>query len=125
MEKMEELRDRVVVWHEHRFPKTSLAYTVLKLTEEAGEVSGAVGGIAGDDVSTGDGIVAEELADVMITVLAVWGRYFPEVDLLGTMELKVAKLETPGQHCGSPQLPWANVDVYPILPDVNELHGIK
>lgn len=80
-----------------------MEHVALKTAEEAGEVAKAVNGVAAVNASTPATIrqVAEEAADVVITLMALLDRYSP-YDLLTCVEEKLAILfDTSSGHPAS------------------------
>ena len=93
---MSSLQERAVRWHGARFPNCTAEDIALKAMAELGEVADAV--LAeGRDASHPEraGTVLAESADVLITLLALCGR-FGHGDLLGAVDGKLRVLETPG-----------------------------
>lgn len=72
-----------------------MEHVALKTCEEAGEVAKAVNGQVGKNAATGGGDVAGEAADVLITLLVLLGRWFPDVDLLVEVRAKLTILSDP------------------------------
>jgi len=96
------LQERIVRWHEERFPKAEAHHVALKAMAELGEVADSFLAEKGIDSATGkpgDGVPGEA-ADVMIALMALVGRWEGS-DLLATVEKKLAILETPGAHVAS------------------------
>ena len=93
---MTDLQDRAASWHAARFPSCTAEDITLKAMAELGEVADAVLA-AGRDGSHPEraGNVLAESADVLITLLALCGR-FGHGDLLAAVSRKLALLETPG-----------------------------
>ena len=90
------LQERATRWHSARFPHCTAEDIALKAMAELGEVADAV--LAeGRDASHPEraGTVLAESADVLITLLALCGR-FGRGDLLGAVDGKLRLLETPG-----------------------------
>ena len=98
----EDLADAVVRWHVGRFPRATAEHVGLKAAAEVGELCDAV---LGDVGQGGDGAVAGEAADVVIVVLALLGRWYPEVDLLAEVRAKLAILTNPDSGHRSAALP--------------------
>lgn len=90
--------DRIIAWHEARFPAAQREHVALKLCSEAGEVADAINGEVGTTSATGKGNVGEEAADVFIALTVLLGRWYPGVDLMAEVAKKVLILETPGAH---------------------------
>lgn len=90
------LQDRAASWHAARFPRCTPEDITLKSMAELGEVADAVLA-AGRDGSHPEraGTVLAEAADVMVTLLALCGR-FGHGDLLAAVDAKLTVLETPG-----------------------------
>jgi phosphoribosyl-ATP pyrophosphohydrolase len=97
----EDAQDWAVEWHKSRFPLAEIVHVALKLCEEAGEVGSAVNALVGVNSATGKGDVVKECADVVIAVMVIMGRWFPEVSLLDEIEAKLRELATPGAHPAS------------------------
>jgi hypothetical protein len=91
------LQDRAAAWHTARFPRCTAGDIALKAQAELGEVSDAVLASEGRDTSHPEraGQVLKECADVVVTLLAICGR-FGHGDLLAAVGAKLAVLETPG-----------------------------
>ena len=89
------LQQRVVAWHEARFPEAEAVHVALKMAEECGEVASALNALVGKNSATGKGLVPEEAADVVITALVLLGRWFPGADLFAEVERKLAVLTDP------------------------------
>ena len=90
------LQGRAAAWHAARFPSCTPEDIALKAMAELGEVADAV--LAeGRDAAHPEraGTVLAEAADVMVTLLALCGR-FGHGDLLAAVSAKLALLETPG-----------------------------
>ena len=98
---MESLQNRIVKWHEIRFPDAQMEHVALKLCEEVGEVARAINGVAGQNSATGGGNVEQEVADVFISALVLLGRWFPDVNIELEIYRKLVILETPGSHRAS------------------------
>jgi NTP pyrophosphatase (non-canonical NTP hydrolase) len=91
-----DLQERAARWHSARFPRCAAEDIALKAMAELGEVADAV--LAeGRDAAHPEraGTVLAESADVLVTLLALCGR-FGHGDLLGAVASKLAVLETPG-----------------------------
>ena len=99
---MHEIQTRAAAWHAARFPTCAAEDAALKAMAELGEVADAI--LArGRDASHPEraGEVTAEAADVVITMLALCGR-FTAGDLLTAVADKLTILETPGGgHPGS------------------------
>lgn len=91
----QELQQQVVAWHERRFPEARMELVGLKLAEEAGEVGKAINGLIGQNSATGGGDVAGESADVLITLMVLLGRWFPDADLFEEVQRKLLILTDP------------------------------
>lgn len=93
---MTAIQDRAAAWHAARFPSCTAEDIALKSMAELGEVADAVLA-AGRDGSHPEraGTVLAESADVLVTLLALCGR-FGHGDLLAAVDAKLAVLETPG-----------------------------
>ena len=91
------LQDRAAAWHAARFPLCTAGDIGLKMQAELGEVSDAILADDGRDASHPEraGTVLDESADVVVTLLALCGR-FGHGDLLTAVSRKLALLETPG-----------------------------
>ena len=91
------LQDRATAWHTARFPTCTAGDIGLKMQAELGEVSDAILAEGGRDASHPEraGTVLDEAADVVVTLLALCGR-FGHGDLLTAVSRKLALLETPG-----------------------------
>lgn len=90
------IQDRAAAWHSARFPACTPEDIALKSMAELGEVADAV--LAeGRDAAHPEraGTVLAESADVLITLLALCGR-FGRGDLLAAVDAKLKILETPG-----------------------------
>lgn len=93
---VDSLQERVTAWHVARFPAAQREHVALKGAEEMGEVASAINGDAGKNSATGrGGNAAEEAADVVICMLVLLGRWYPERDLLTEVERKLAILTDP------------------------------
>lgn len=95
------LQDRAAAWHAARFPRCTPEDIALKSMAELGEVADAI--LAeGRDAAHPEraGTVLAESADVLVTLLALCGR-FGHGDLLTAVSRKLALLETAGgEHPG-------------------------
>lgn len=90
------LQDRAATWHTARYPSCTPEDIALKSMAELGEVADAI--LAeGRDAAHPEraGTVLAESADVLVTLLALCGR-FGHGDLLVAVSRKLALLETPG-----------------------------
>lgn len=90
------LQGRAARWHAARFPRCTPEDIALKSMAELGEVADAI--LAeGRDAAHPEraGAVLAESADVLVTLLALCGR-FGHGDLLAAVDAKLAVLETPG-----------------------------
>lgn len=85
----------IVDWHRARFPEAAMEHVCLKAMEELGEVAQAVNGVSGRNAPGRRGDVAEECADVVVCLIVLLGRWFPEADLLGEVARKAAILVDP------------------------------
>jgi len=95
------IQERAARWHAARFPCCTAEDIGLKAQAELGEVSDAIlaGGRDGSHPERAGNVLAEA-ADVVVTMLALCGR-FGHGDLLGAVNAKLSMLETPGgQHPG-------------------------
>jgi len=90
------LQGRAARWHAARFPQCTVEDIALKSVAELGEVADAIlaGGRDGSHPERA-GMVLAEAADVVVTLLAICGR-FGHGDLLDAVDAKLAVLETPG-----------------------------
>ena len=76
------------------FPNATVERVALKLASEAGEVCDAVIAYAsGNEHPERADQVGAEAADVLIVLLVLLGRYFPEVDLAAEVDAKLTRLE--------------------------------
>ncbi len=98
----EDLAAAVERWHAGRFPMATAEHIGLKASAEVGELCDA---ILGDVGQGGDGAVAGEAADVLIVLLALLGRWYPEVDLLAEARAKLAILTDPNSGHRSAVIP--------------------
>lgn len=91
------LQDRAAAWHAARFPACTPEDIGLKAQAELGEVSDAILAERQRDGSHPEraGTILAEAADVLVTLLALCGR-FGYGDLLTAVSRKLALLETPG-----------------------------
>lgn len=97
-----EAQDRVVAWHSARFPDAIAPLVFAKASEELGEVATAMLAEIGTTSATGKpGDVAAEAADVVIAMLALVGRWWPDRDVLVEVDRKLCRLETPNAHPAS------------------------
>lgn len=90
------IQDRAATWHAARFPACTAEDIALKSMAELGEVADAI--LAeGRDAAHPEraGKVAAECADVVVTLLALCGR-FGHGDLLAAVDAKLTVLEAPG-----------------------------
>jgi NTP pyrophosphatase (non-canonical NTP hydrolase) len=90
------LQDRAARWHAARFPACTVEDIALKSMAELGEVADAI--LAeGRDAAHPEraGAVLAESADVMVTLLAICGR-FGHGDLMEAVDAKLRVLETRG-----------------------------
>lgn len=93
---MSGLQERASAWHSARFARCTAEDIALKSMSELGEVADAV--LAeGRDAAHPEraGTVLAEAADVLVTLLALCGR-FGHGDLLAAVDAKLKILETPG-----------------------------
>jgi len=88
------LQDRVVAYHEARFPVCTPHEVILKAMAELGEVADAA------QIQMPRGDLVEEAADVVITMFALTGRWYG-ANLLDAVEAKLGILSTPGAHRAS------------------------
>jgi NTP pyrophosphatase (non-canonical NTP hydrolase) len=99
------IQERAARWHSARFPQCAAEDIVLKSMAELGEVADAV--LAGGrDAAHPEraGAVLAESADVIITLLALCGR-FGHGNVILAVEAKLRDLETPGRHpCSLPEV---------------------
>lgn len=86
------LQSQVGSWHRWRFPEAQREHVGLKLCEEAGEVARAINADVGHNSATGHGNVPEEAADVLISLLVLLDRWYPETDLLAEATKKLSIL---------------------------------
>lgn len=86
--RLDAIQARAVEWHTKRFPAFVAERVALKLCEEAGEVGRAVNDMHPDS-ATGRGDVPSEAGDVLIALLVLLGRWFPDADLLVEAERKL------------------------------------
>lgn len=86
---------RAVAWHERRFPNAEPWFVGLKLGEECGEVQSAILGDHAGESATGSGDVEEETADVLIAMLVLLGRWYPDADLIDAADAKLATMSDP------------------------------
>lgn len=91
------LQDRAAAWHAARYPACTAGDTGLKAMSELGEVADGILAGEGRDTSHPEraASVLRESADVLVTLLALCGR-FGYGDLLSAVAAKLAILETPG-----------------------------
>lgn len=89
---LREIQQKVVDWHEQRFSDPKPWFMTMKIQEELGELASAVNALYGTKSATGSGDVAGEAADVLITLLALLGVAFPEIDLESEVDAKLAIL---------------------------------
>lgn len=90
------IQARAATWHAARFPECTPEDIALKSVAELGEVADAV--LAeGRDAAHPEraGAVLAESADVLVTLLALCGR-FGHGDLLAAVDAKLRVLEAPG-----------------------------
>lgn len=76
---MKELQELVMRWHTQRFDEACAEWSTMKLMEEVGELAHAIlYTLRGteDEVEIG-----REAADVVITLLALLGRNYPDIDI--------------------------------------------
>lgn len=92
---MERFQDAVVQWHEKRFPDAGPEHVVMKTMAELGELADAINGRIGKNSPGARGEVGEEAADVAITILALLGRFFPEISWEAEVADKLAILTDP------------------------------
>lgn len=96
------LQEQVAWWHRQRFPKAESYHVMIKAMEELGEVAQALNGDLKKNessVTAGDrdrrGEVPKEAADVVVCLMALLGRWYPDHDLLAEVEKKLAILTDP------------------------------
>lgn len=98
---MKGLQDRAGAWHSARFPACTAEDIALKAMAELGEVADAL--LAGGrDAAHPEraGSVLAEAADVVVTMLALCGR-FGYGDVLAEADAKLSLMETRGgRHPG-------------------------
>lgn len=92
------LAQRARAWHEQRFPNAKPEHVTLKACSEMGEVADAINALVGTASATGKGDVGEESADVMISLMVLIERWYPEIDVMHEVAAKLTILETPGAH---------------------------
>ena len=91
---IDRLGERAAAWHCARFPAATLERVALKLASETGEVCDAVIAYTSrNEHPERADQVGPEAADVMIVLLILLARWFPDVDLRAEVERKLAKLE--------------------------------
>jgi NTP pyrophosphatase (non-canonical NTP hydrolase) len=87
-------RARAVQWHETRFPNRPAERVALKLASEVGELCDAViAKESGNEHPERADQIGAEAADVVIVLLVLLGRYYPEVDLWDEVDTKLSTLE--------------------------------
>lgn len=87
---------RAAIWHSARFPTCTAEDIALKAMAELGEVADAIlarGRDASHPERASD--IAAEAADVVITMLALVGRFTAD-DLTAAVDTKLRLLEQPG-----------------------------
>lgn len=77
---MPTLQRRCVAWHEHRFPDADQWKHFTKVVEEVGEVARAM--VGDNEGRPGRGDVVDECAQVVLTLVTLVGRWYPDRDLL-------------------------------------------
>lgn len=93
---LEALAAMVVSWHRDRFPAAGPEHVALKAASEVGELCDEVCTVAmGAGSLTSSYEVGREAADVVICLLALLGRWYPDVDLLAEVRAKLAILRNP------------------------------
>lgn len=95
MTDFQHLRDQIVAWHTKRFPAAQREHVALKTAEEVGEVASAINADIGANSATGKGDIAQEAADVIITLMVLMGRWYPEKDLMKEVAAKLDILTDP------------------------------
>jgi NTP pyrophosphatase (non-canonical NTP hydrolase) len=91
-----QLQDRIVAWHEDRFPEKTIWHVLAKLTEEVGELNQAITGAEDRRLGRGDPI--QEVAQAALVLFTVAGRYL-QVDLLAQVSAEIYRIEALG-------MPW-------------------
>jgi NTP pyrophosphatase (non-canonical NTP hydrolase) len=92
---IDDIADRAAAWHRARFPLARPEDVALKLAEEMGEVAAAVlADHASARMNSRGGNVPAEIADVVITAMALLRRWY-DVRLSIAVLAKLAILEDP------------------------------
>jgi hypothetical protein len=81
------LQHRAAAWHRQAAPTSCAVLVALKGCEEVGEVARAF---------HGRGSVADEAADVVLAMMVLVGRWYPERDLLAMVEEKLDRMIAEG-----------------------------
>ncbi|MDQ2729780.1 MAG: hypothetical protein M3Y91_18405, partial [Actinomycetota bacterium] len=82
------LQQRAAAWHRQVAPRSSAVLVALKGCEEVGEVARAF---------HGRGSVADEAADVVLAMMVLVGRWYPDRDLLAVAEEKLDRMIAEGR----------------------------
>lgn len=87
-------------WHVQRFPQARALGIFAKAVEEMGEVATALiyDNLTNAGATGKPGDVAAEAADVVICLLALVGRFYPDRDVTDEVFKKLNLLLTPGAH---------------------------
>jgi hypothetical protein len=78
-------------WHAARFPDHDRWLILAKATEELGELARAM--IAEHEDRPGRGHISQEGAQVVLVLLSLFGRYYPDIDLLSEVRAEYLRLE--------------------------------
>lgn len=89
------LSRRATAWHERRFPNGTMERVGLKLGSEVGELQDALVAVSpgSDEHPERATQVGAEMADVVIVLMVLLGRYFPQIDLDAEIGAKLDRLE--------------------------------
>jgi NTP pyrophosphatase (non-canonical NTP hydrolase) len=100
------LQKAVADWHTNRFPEAEPYHVMIKAMEELGEVASALNGdLAKNDGRSREGSVPNEVGDVIICLMVLLGRWYPEHDALLEVMDKLAILTNPNSGHRSAALP--------------------
>ncbi len=105
------LQKAVADWHINRFPEAEPYHVMIKAMEELGEVASALNGdLAKNDGRKREGSVPKEVGDVIICLMVLLGRWYPEHDALLEVMEKLNILTDPNSGHRSAALPESNKD---------------
>lgn len=99
------LQEEIAAWHTKRFPDAQSYHVAIKAMEELGEVASEVNGDLKKNSDDRGGKTPEEAADVVICLMVLIGRWYPDRDLLVEVQKKLDVLTDPNSGHRSAALP--------------------